>query len=168
VRELCRVLAGLLAVLLFAYPAALGGIGPPRLFVALTIVAVLSGLALWNDGAVTAAAGALGLNYLGSLHLRDVEIDVGAPLVAVALVLFVELCDLAISVPPGTPLEARFVRARAAALAAAVVLTLAASAVVVAGAVPSLGLGGAVRLVAMALAAAAVVAPVALLRRARS
>jgi hypothetical protein len=164
-RELCRVLAGLLAVLLLAYPAALGGSAPPRLFVVGTVVAVISGLVLWNDGAVTVAAAALGLNYLGALHLRGVELDVGAPLVAVVLVLFVELCDVAISVPSGTPVEASFVRARAAALAAAVVLSLAAALVVLAGALPRFALSGPARLAAMAAAATAVMAPVALLRR---
>lgn len=166
-RELCRVLAGLLAVLLLAYPAALGGSAPPTLFTTVTVTAVVSGLVLWNDGAVTLAAAALGINYLGSLHLRDVELDVGAPLVAVALVLFVELCDLAISVPPGAPVEATFVRSRAVALAAAIVLTLAAAAVVLAGALPQVALSGPARLAAMAAAAVAVVTPVALLRRDR-
>jgi hypothetical protein len=166
-RELSRVLAGLLAVVLLAYPAALGGSAPPRLFTTCTVIAVVSGLALWNDGAVTVAAAALGLNYLGSLHMRAVELDVGAPLVAVALVLFVELCDLAIAVPPRTPVEPSFVRARASAFAAVVVLSLAAAVVVVLGAAPRLALTGSVRLAAMAAAAAAVAVPVALLRRDR-
>lgn len=166
-RELCRVLAGLLAVLLLAYAAALGGAAVPRLYTVAILAVVVSGLALWNDGAVTVAAAALGVNYLISLHLSDVEFDVGAPLVAVALVLFVELCDVAISVPPGTPVEGSFIRTRAAALAAAVVTALAAAAVVIAGAAPRIALTGPARLAAMAAAAAAVVAPVALLRRGR-
>lgn len=164
-RELCRLLAALLAIVLLAYPAALGGTPPPRLFTVVTVVAVLAGLVLQFDGAVTLAAAALGVNYLASLQLRHVDLDPAAALVAVALVLFVELCDLGISVPPTTPLEGSFVLAAAAALAAAVVLTLVAAAVVTAGASAGLALNPPVRLLAMAAAVVAVGAPVILLRR---
>jgi hypothetical protein len=167
VREVCRVLAGLLAVLVIAYPATLGGPAPPPLFAVATAAAVISGLVLWNDGAVTAAAAALAVNYLAALQHRQVGLDGGAPLIAAALVLFVELTDVAISVRPGTPVERSLVQGTAHSLAAALALTVVATAVVVVGAAPGVQLAGPVRLAATAAAVAAVGVPVWLLRIAR-
>jgi hypothetical protein len=165
VRELSRVLAGLLALLLLGHPYLVGGGQPaPRLFPVVIGILVVSGLVLWNDGAVTAAAGALAVHYLGTLYLRDVEYDVAAPLVAVGIVLFVELADLAISVPPGTPIEPGFVRARANVYAGRIALAVGTSVLLLAGAAVPLP-AGPVRVLALAGAVAAVAVPVALLAR---
>jgi hypothetical protein len=165
VRELARVLAALLALVLLGRPYLLAGEPAPRLFPIVIGVLVVSGLVLWNDGAVTAAAGALAVHYVGMLYLRDVEYDVAAPLVAVGIVLFVELADLAISVPPGTPIEPGFVRARAHVYAGRVAVAVAtAVALLLAG--PGVRLpAGPVRVLALAGAVAAVAVPLAVLAR---
>jgi hypothetical protein len=158
------VLAALLALLLLGRPYLFAGDPAPTLFPIVVGVLVVSGLVLWNDGAVTAAAGALAVHYLGMLYLRDVEYDVAAPLVAVGILLFVELADLAISVPPGTPIERGFVRARANVYAGRVALAVATSVLLLAGAAVRPPAGPA-RVAALAGAVVAVAVPVALLAR---
>jgi len=165
VREVGRVLAALLAAAVFAYSFALAG--PSTALVSLcllTVPAVLAGLTLFGEGLLTLAALGLVAQYAGALYFADVEGDLLAPLVAAAVLLFVEAGDLGLSVPPGTALDRSVVRGRLLAAATSVTLAVAVSAATLA--LAALGLAGstAVRAAGLVGAAVAVAASLALFR----
>ena len=165
-RELGRVAAALAAaaVLLRAFLAGPGDVRVTMLLLA-AAVAVVSGLVLWGEGAVTSGAAALAAAYAGSLWIGGVAADPLAPVVAGLLVLYVEAADFAMAIPPGIPVDrvtgrntlrrTGFRVALAVAVAAAVLLAAAAPAA------PS----GWLRVLGLAGAAAALAGPILLLRR---
>lgn len=164
-REVGRVLGALVAAAVFAYSFALAGASTALVSLCLlTVPAVLAGLTLLGEGLLTVAALALVAQYGGALYFADVEGDLLAPLVAAAVLLFVEAGDLAISVPPGTALDRSIVRGRLLAAATSVTLAVVVSAATLA--LASLGLAGstAVRAAGLGGAAVAVAAPLVLLR----
>lgn len=105
-REVLRLLGGLLAAALVAYPFTLVDAE-----LRVTLVAVLAGgaavnaLVLWSDGAVTLAAAAMAGLYLLALYTGSVGLDPLAPVVGGLLLAFVEVCDLALGVPPFRPVD---------------------------------------------------------------
>lgn len=164
-REVCRVLAALLAALVFAYSFTLAGASNVLTSLCLfTVPVVVAGLTLVSERLLTLATAALAGQYLGGLHFGEVEVDIAVPLVAAVIVLFAEVGDLALSVPPGTALDRSFVRARLTALAGTVTVAAAAAAGVLA--LSSIGLGGSTagRSIGLAGAAVAVAAPLVWLR----
>jgi len=167
VREVGRIIAALLAAMVFGYSFALAGASTALVSLCLlTVPLVVAGLTLFSERLLTVAAVALVAQYAGALYVADVGGDLLAPLVAAAVLLFVEAGDLAISVPPRTALDRSVVRGRLLAAAASVTLAVAVSAATLA--LAALGLAGstAVRAAGLAGAAVAVAASLVLLRAA--
>lgn len=163
-REVGRILAALLAGTVFAYSFALAGASTALVSLCLlTVPAVVAGLTLFSERLLTLAAVALVAQYAGALYIAGVDGDGLAPLVAAAVLLFVEAGDLAISVPPGTALDRSVVRGRLLAAAASVTLAVAVSAGTLALVALDLAGSTAMRAAGLAGAAAAVAAPLLLL-----
>lgn len=127
------MLAALPAAVVIGYSFALAGASPGLVAdTVVTVVLVCAALGLWSEGMVTVAVVALAGQYALALRLADVALDPFVPLVAAVLVLFVEITDLALSVPPRTAVDRSFVRRRLLAAAASVTAALAVATVVLA------------------------------------
>lgn len=167
-RDVARLVAALSALALLGYDFTLGGNADALLALAVPVaLLVVVGLGLWSDGALTAGAGALLLHYVVALETAGEGVDLLVPAYAALLVLHVDAGDIAIGAPSRAPLHGpsaratavrTCVRAAAAALVAALALGVAAL---------PLPQGQPVRSVGIALAALALLAPVALVRRHR-
>lgn len=164
-RELARVVALGLAALLLAYPFTVTEANASM--TAITVPAallVLNALVLWSDGAVTLAAVALGAQYAAALFITDGDFDLLSPAVAILLLAFVEVCDIAIATPARSALDLPFLRRTAWALGGSAVLALAAAAFVVAAAATPLPDNQLVRSLGVGAAGLAVAAPLLLFR----
>ncbi len=165
-RELARLVAALAAsaILLRGFASGRAGVLVGVIGIAAALV-VVNALVLWSEGAVTLGAAALATAYAGSLYLDDVAADPWVPAVAGLLVLYLEAADFASAVPPGIPIDRSLaVAALRRAGARAVLGAVAATVVVAVAAVPAAPSPW-LRVLGMLGAAAAVAAPVSLLRR---
>lgn len=166
-KEICRVVAVVLAAAVFADSFALAGTSRALVSLCLfTVPAVLAGLTLVSERLITLAALALVGQYVAGLYAGHHRADVFVPLVAAAVLLFVEVADLAISVPSGTRLDRSVVRGRLLAAAASVTLAVAVSAATLALSQVVSTSSTVIRVLGLAGAALAVVAPMMLLRAA--
>ena len=159
-REVLRLLALPLAVLLCLYPLSLSNDQRVTMLVVIAAGAAVNALFLWSDGAVTFAAATFAGAYACALYVGDVGLDPLAPLFAAALVVFIEICDTALAVPAFRPVDRGVLLALARSCARVTVVAVVAAGGVL-GASLALGRsGGGVRVLAMAGAALAVWAAV--------
>ena len=99
-RDLARLAAGLVALFVLLRNVAVAGAQPAML--AATVIAglvVLVALTLWRDGLITGSAVALAAHYAAALGYGHVTIDLAAPLVGALVVAYLDLADLAASLP---------------------------------------------------------------------
>jgi hypothetical protein len=160
VREVLRLPALLVAALLCAYPLSISDDQRVAMLTALSALAGLSALVLWSDGAVTMAAGAFAGTYACSLYVGDVGLDPLAPLYAAALVVFVEICDTGLAVPPLRPVDHSVVVALARTCAVVSSIAVVGAAVVLGASLALDASNTWLRILAMAGAAGAVLIPV--------
>lgn len=169
-RDLARLAAALVAALLLARNVAVAG-GVQAMLVATGVVAavVVAALTGWRDGLVTGAGVALGAHYVVALGYGDVAIDLAAPVVGALVVAFLDLADLAASLPPD---RRRVDRAllRSSARHTAGIVAIGTTAAVAAAAVAAVPWPGSevLRAAGALGVVAAVVTPMLLLRRAES
>jgi hypothetical protein len=149
-REVLRLLALPLAVLLCGYPLTVSDDQRVAMLVVVAAGAAINALVLWSDGAVTFAAAAFAGAYACSLYVGDVGLDPVAPLFAVALVVFIEICDTALAVPALRPVDRGVLLALARSCARVTVVAMVASAAVLAGSAFLGRSGGGIRVLAMA------------------
>ena len=111
-RELARLAALLLAAVVVARDVAVVGVTGPvlRLTVLVALLVVAALVSRW-DGYVTASGVALAGHYLVSLGFGEVEVDLAAPAVAVLLLAYLEMADLAVALPGDRRVDRAFVRA---------------------------------------------------------
>ncbi len=99
-RDLARLGALVLALLVAGRNLAVAGASHAMLVATgITLLVVVAGLTLWRDGLVTGSGVALAAHYVGSLGYGDVVLDLGAPVVGALIVAYLDLADLAASVP---------------------------------------------------------------------
>ncbi|MDQ1710698.1 MAG: hypothetical protein QOE45_148 [Frankiaceae bacterium] len=112
-RDIARVVAGLLAALVLARNGAVAA-GSVAMMAATYLVALLVvvSLTLWRDGFVTASAVALAAHYGASLAYGRVSLDLGAPVVGALIVGYLEAADLAASLPSDRRVDRAFLLAR--------------------------------------------------------
>ncbi|HEU0129639.1 MAG TPA: hypothetical protein VFQ85_01445 [Mycobacteriales bacterium] len=165
-RDAARVLAGLIAVAVLARDTAVAG-GGAAITTGTYVCAfvVLAALTLWRDGFVTTSALALAAHYGLALIYGDVLADYGAPAVAALVVAYLDLADLATSLPRDHRVDRAFALARLRHLGLVLALGATASAAALAVASVRWPSAGAVRLLGAAAVALAVAAPVLVLRR---
>jgi hypothetical protein len=112
-RDLSRAVALLVAVLLLLRDDVIAtGADAMRAATILVALVVLAALTLWRDGFVTASGVALGAHYAGALAFGRVEVDLAAPVVAGLIVVYLELLDLAASLPRDRRVDRAFALAR--------------------------------------------------------
>jgi hypothetical protein len=112
-RDVSRATALLIAVLLLLRDDVIAaGADAMRTATIFTALLVLLGMTLWRDGFVTASGVALGAHYAGALVFGKVEIDLAAPFVAGLIVVYLELLDLAASLPRDRRVDRPFAMAR--------------------------------------------------------
>ncbi|HVF19765.1 MAG TPA: hypothetical protein VNA14_05945 [Mycobacteriales bacterium] len=168
-RELLRVIAGLLAVALLGYPFTLTGLS--RGYVALVVpvgLLVLSGLLLWSETALTLAAAALVFPYAVAVSVEERPVDLLAPVAAALLLVFVHVADAAIATLPRTPVDRVFLRRLALDCATRSASALGVGAAVLAVSAVSVPDSQPLRAVGLAAAAVALVVPVHLLTAERA
>ena len=167
-RDVARVAALLVAVLIVARDHAIAGNAPAlntaSLLVGFVLVAALS---LWRDGFLTASAVALGGHYALALGYGHVQADLGAPVVAALLVVHLDLLDLAASLPRDRRIDRAFALARLRHLALVLGLGVAAGTAVLAIAYVPWPSSELFRAAGLAAAAGAVAAPLLLVRARR-
>jgi len=98
-RDLARVGAFAVAVLVVLRDVAIGGAAAMRTPTIVCAFAVLLALTLWRDGLVTGSGVVLGAHYVAALAVGDVTADFAAPLTAALLVAYLDLADLGMSLP---------------------------------------------------------------------
>jgi hypothetical protein len=99
-RDLARLTAALLAFAVVARDFAVAGDSVAmRTATYLLLFVVLAALTLWRDGAVTVSALALGAHYVVSLGYGHVDVDLAAPVMAALVVAYLDVADLAMSLP---------------------------------------------------------------------
>lgn len=155
-REVLRLMGLPLAVLLCGYPLTVSADQRVGMLVVVAVGAAINALVLWSDGAVTFAAAAFAGAYAASLYIGNTGLDPLAPLFAVALLVFIEICDTALAVPALRPIDRGVLVALTRSCARVAVVALVASGAVLATSVLLGRSGGGMRLVAMAGAALAV------------
>lgn len=98
-RDLARVAAFAVAVLVVLRDVAIGGGAAMRTPTVLCALFVLVALTFWRDGFVTASGAALTAHYVVALVFGDVAADFGVPLTAALVVAYLDLADLGMSLP---------------------------------------------------------------------
>ena len=113
-RDLARVAAAVVAVLVVARDIAVAG-NSQAMVAGTLLLALVSGaaLTLWRDGFVTASGVGLGAHYVSALVYGDVEVDLGAPVVTALIVLYLDLADLAMSLPQDRRVDRALLRSSA-------------------------------------------------------
>lgn len=159
-RELLRLVATPLALLLVGYPLTLSTDGRVQALCLVALGACVNALVLWSDGAVTLAAAALAGAYVAGLVIGDVGLDPLVPLYAAGLLVLVDLCDAGLGVPPERPVDRHLLRAVSRSAARCVLVAVAAGSLVLAGAALGAGNNLVLRTAAMAGVAVAVAVPV--------
>ena len=108
-RDVARTAALVVALLVLARSVAVGA-GSAALLTAtgIVVVVVAAAVALLRDGLVTGAGVALAAHYALALGYGDVEIDLAAPVVGALVVLFLDLGDLAASLPSDRRVDRAF------------------------------------------------------------
>jgi hypothetical protein len=137
-RDIARVVAGLLALVVLARDAAVAS-GSAAMVTAtyLTAMLVVVSLTLWRDGLVTASGVALAAHYGASLGYGRVALDLAAPVVGALVVAYLDTADLALSLPSDRRVDRAFALARARRLLTVVAIaTLAGYAAYAVAAVP--------------------------------
>jgi hypothetical protein len=162
-KDLARLAALVVAAFLLVRNEAVAG-GVPAMHSATAIVAfvVLAAVSLWRDGFVTASGVALVAHYGLALGFGHVDADLGAPLVGALVVTYLDLVDLAASLPRDRRVDRAFLVARLRHLA--LVLTIGTLAGVAAFAVAAVPWPSSevLRVLGVLGAAAAVAVPLAL------
>ena len=98
-RDVARVAAFAVAVLVVLRDVAIGGWAGMRTPTVLCAVFVVVGLALWRDGFVTVSGLALVAHYVAALVAGDVAADYAVPVTAALVVAYLDAADLAMSLP---------------------------------------------------------------------
>lgn len=167
-REIARIAAGVVALLLVLRNAAIAGDSPAMLSATVLLgLLVAAALTLWRDGFVTASGAGLALHYVAALVYGDVSIDLAAPVVGALVVLYLDLADLATSVPRDRRVDRALLRSSARhALRVLAIGTFAGAGVLLVAAAPWPG-GEWLRALGALGVGAVVAAPLYLLRRAQ-
>ncbi|HVF04504.1 MAG TPA: hypothetical protein VNA20_06680 [Frankiaceae bacterium] len=113
-RELARVGAGLVALLVVLRDLAVAGYAPAMVPASVIVgLLVVAALAFFRDGLVTGSGVALAGHYLLSLTNGDVVLDLAAPAVGALVVVYLDLADLAAAVPKDRRVDRAFLLASA-------------------------------------------------------
>jgi len=110
VRDLARVAAFVLALLLVGRGVAIAGAGAALVLGAVVLGLGLLGMLLGRDGMVTASGLGLVVQYVLALEYGDVAVDLFAPVVAALVVLYLDLGDLALALPADRRVDRAFLR----------------------------------------------------------
>jgi hypothetical protein len=112
-KDLARLLAALVAGGLLLRDDLIAA-GSPAMRSATVVcgLAVLVGLTAWRDGFGTVSAVALVGHYASALAYGDVQVDFAAPAVGALIVLYLDLLDLAASLPRDRRVDRAFALAR--------------------------------------------------------
>jgi hypothetical protein len=165
-RELARATAALLALVVVVRDFAVAGDSVAmRTATYLLAFVVLGALSLWRDGVVTVSALGLAGHYLAALAYGHVEVDLAAPVMAALVVAYLDVADLAMSLPGDRRVDRAFALASARRLAVVVGIGTLGGAAAYAIASVRLPHSAVVRALGAAGVAAAVAAPLSLLRR---
>lgn len=109
-RDLARALAFVVAALLLGRGVAIGGLGAALVLGAAVLGAGMLGMLLGRDGVVTASGLGIAVQYVLALEYGDVAVDLAAPLVGALVVLYLDLGDLALSLPADRRVDRAFLR----------------------------------------------------------
>jgi hypothetical protein len=167
VKDLARVAALVVAVLVLVRSEAVAGPADMRAATAVAALVVLAALTLWRDGFVTAGGAALAAHYGIALVSGHVDVDLGAPVMAALVVAFLDLLDLADSLPRDRRVDRAFLLGRLRHVAVVVTVAAGASAAAFAVALLPVPSSEQVRVLGLAGAAAAIAVPLGLLRARR-
>lgn len=112
-RDLARLAALLVAAVVVLRDDAIASGAPAmRTATVFAAFAVILALSLWRDGFMTASGVALAGHYALALGFGHVAADLGAPVVGALIVTYLDLLDLAGSLPNDRRVDRAFLRAR--------------------------------------------------------